>query len=1126
MLQKVIDEGVDGNLNEFFYDASKFYSAMDDDLSEHDGNGFSAFQAVGEINFSPGEKLVVVTADVTGDLTERSGKKAQYEKAKKIIKKYMRYDAGIFVFSDPSGSFRLSLVYGTPDATRIAWSNFRRFTYFVSRDQTNNTFLGRVGGCNFSTLGIIKDAFSVEKVNKEFYKEIAKYYYRLTGKSGYERKLVLPYVREDDDKKYEEFAVRLIGRAIFCWFLKHKKSVNGIPLIPKELLSVSAVQSHQEYYHFILEPLFFELMNKPVKNRKPIAIPESDKIPFLNGGLFEPHGNDYYVNEPNWALKIPDRWFEDFFAVLEQYNFTIDENSTVDADVSVDPEMLGRIFENLLAEVDPTTGETARKATGSYYTPRVIVDYMVEQSLKQYLLTKTTLPEDKLNSLLSYEDASIDLSDGEKNAVVTALKEIKVIDPACGSGAFPMGILHRMLWALEKVDPRLEIWRRQYLSTLDSIVRQTVEKNVKRENWIYIRKLMIIRGSIYGVDIQPIAVEIAKLRCFLSLVVDEMVIDGEENHGVESLPNLEFKFVAANSLLGLPKLETSRKALFDFEDKESIEALARIRDNYFTSYGKYKLKAEQEFIEVQKKMFQFYLQNLKQEQRNLVGTVKKVKIIGKTVTQMLSEWEPFSNKQCEWFDSGWMFGEHGFDIIIANPPYLGEKGHKEIFRQIKRGTLTEYYQGKMDIFYFFFHLSIDLGNAGSQIAFITTNYYPTATGASKLRRDLKKRTIIRKLVNFNELKIFESAQGQHNMLTILSKGQDDNTMAATCITKRKGDAIPQTLQSIIAWQDDQTNYFEVAQKYLYEGDECYIRLTGNSNDSDNPIDTILKKLKEQGTYLKEHCNINAGADITISKITGKHIEHFKGEFKYGDGVFVIDDGEVSGLHLSNTELKIIKPFIKNSDIKKYFVNSSGDKLIYLRWEDNINYFPNIKKHLLRFKEILEDQAKRYEENYPWFALHRPREQWVFETQAKILVPYRCKSNIFGYSTKPLYSSRDVLFITEKDTSTSLKYVLALLNSRLYYFWLYRKGKRKGETLELVWQPLSEIPIKQISRTDQKPFISIADQILTITKDEDYLSNLSKQARVKELERQIDQLVYQLYGLTPEEIAVVEGSSKK
>ncbi len=149
--------------------------------------------------------------------------------------------------------------------------------------------------------------------------------------------------------------------------------------------------------------------------------------------------------------------------MLEQYNFTIDENSTVDADVSVDPEMLGRIFENLLAEVVPETGETARKATGSYYTPRVIVDYMVEQALKQHLLTKTGLPENKLNSILSYEDKRDWLSDDEKNAIVKALKEIKIVDPACGSGAFPIGILHRMLLVLEKVDPSLEIWKRLYL---------------------------------------------------------------------------------------------------------------------------------------------------------------------------------------------------------------------------------------------------------------------------------------------------------------------------------------------------------------------------------------------------------------------------------------------------------------------------------------------------------------------------------------------------------------------------------------------------------------------------------------------------------------------------------------
>ncbi len=566
LLQAVIDRGVEDNLSAFFYDVSKSYSEMEGDLSAYDDEQFTNFQTIGEIVFNPSEKLVVVTAEVLRDLTERSGKKAQYEKAKKILKYYMKYDAGIFVFSDPAGSFRFSLVYGQAEGTKKSWSNFRRFTYFVSRDQTNNTFLRRVGACNFSSLDIIKDAFSVEKVNKEFYKEIAKYYYRLTGKSDYKREMVLPFVAEDDDKKYEEFAVRLIGRIIFCWFLKHKKSASGIPLIPEETLSISAVQTHRDYYHFILEPLFFEVMNRPINERKTVSLPQADKIPFLNGGLFEPHGNDYYVSVPNYALKIPDKWFVDFLSVLEQYNFTIDENSVVDADVSVDPEMLGRIFENLLAEIVPETGETARKATGSYYTPRVIVDYMVEQSLKQYLLTKAALAEDKVNHLLSYEDEPVDLSDTERNAVVTALKEIKVLDPACGSGAFLMGILHRMLLVLEKVDPKLEIWRKQYLDSLDPMVRQTVEKNVSRENWAYIRKLMIIRDSIYGVDIQPIAVEIAKLRCFLSLVVDELVLDSEENRGIEPLPNLEFKFVAANTLIGLP-LKLNARAHLVFQPR-------------------------------------------------------------------------------------------------------------------------------------------------------------------------------------------------------------------------------------------------------------------------------------------------------------------------------------------------------------------------------------------------------------------------------------------------------------------------------------------------------------------------------------------------------------------------------
>lgn len=756
LLEKVVNQGVEGNLNCFFCDVSNNYVELGDDLQSYDDERFTDFQAIGEIVFNPNEKLVVVTAKVQDDLTERSGKKAQYQKAKKILKDYMKYDAGIFVFSDAAGSFRFSLVYGQAQGTKRVFSNFRRFTYFVGRDQTNKTFYDRVGRCDFSSLDVIRDAFSVEKVNKEFYQQIARYYYRLTGKNDFKKELALPSVGEGDERKYEEFAVRLIGRIIFCWFLRHKKSGAGIPLIPREVLSLSAAEGQPDYYHSILEPLFFEVMNRPVKERKPVAVPQAELVPFLNGGLFEPHTSDYYQNAANYALKIPDGWFADFFGVLEQYNFTIDENSTVDADVSVDPEMLGRIFENLLAEVVPETGETARKATGSYYTPRAIVDYMVEQSLKQYLLTRTGLPEDKLDSLLSYEDEDFDLSDAEKEAIVKALKEIKVIDPACGSGAFPMGILHRMLLVLEKVDPRLEIWRRQYLDALDPIVRQVVMKNIRRENWAYIRKLMIIRDCIYGVDIQPIAVEIAKLRCFLSLVVDEIIVDSEENRGIEPLPNLEFKFVAANTLIGLPK--TASQSAFGVT--EMINKLKELRESYLRSYGAEKAQIEKEFRATQQKLFKENVQWA----------------VADTLVKQLTEWDPFSYESCGWFDPGWMFGVNdGFDVAIGNPPYLESRSPKfsqqlkdAILAAVKRRWegLSNYFTRGADLLVYFIETSLNLIKPTGSVVLISQNAWLDTLYGKEVQQFLMKTTDVL-LIADSDYKYFDSREGP-NINTVIS----------------------------------------------------------------------------------------------------------------------------------------------------------------------------------------------------------------------------------------------------------------------------------------------------------------------------------------------------------------------
>jgi hypothetical protein len=1027
LLEKVVNQGVDGNLNSFFCDVSNSYVELGDDLTAYDDERFANFRAIGEIVFNPNEKLVVVTARVLGDLTERSGKKAQYEKAKKILKDFMKYDAGIFVFSDAAGSFRFSLVYGQAQGTKRVFSNFRRFTYFVSRDQTNKTFYDRVGKCDFASLDVIKDAFSVEKVNKEFYQQIARYYYRLTGKNGYKKELVLPSVGEGDERKYEEFAVRLIGRIIFCWFLRHKKSSGGIPLIPREVLSLGAAENHRDYYHSILEPLFFEVMNRPVKERKPVAVPQAGLIPFLNGGLFEPHRNDYYEKAPNYALKIPDRWFADFFSVLEQYNFTIDENSTVDADVSVDPEMLGRIFENLLAEVVPETGETARKATGSYYTPRAIVDYMVEQSLKQYLLTKTSLPEHKLDSLLSYEDSEIDLSDAERNAVVTALKEIKVIDPACGSGAFPMGILHRMLLVLEKVDPRLEIWKRLYLGSYHPVMRRIIEDKLRKGNEQYIRKLTIIQDSIYGVDIQPIAVEIAKLRCFLSLVVDEIVLDSEENRGIEPLPNLEFKFVAANTLIGLPPRKEEQGG---FGSSKAIEKLKELRGRYLRVYGKEKAEIEKEFRDTQRKLLE----------ESLVWKSNNSALL--EVAQKLTEWDPFSYESCGWFDPGWMFGvEDGFDIVIANPPWGIDLGVVELSNLRKLSGVNKAFDSS-EAFVF-------VGNNFLTENGVLTYIVPKSIIFANDWRFSRNHILGKQLRCLGDCGISFEAVNLESVVIAFRKiaySEDKNNVEIVRFEPVKRFSSYKELKRLQAI--DQYMMIKSGVLILSEMDEVTQR--------------ILRTIQKQA-FLE---------DIPREVFRGMYIS---------DSVKASISGKGKYLFVN-----------KVPDVSMYAIN----KVIRI----------DLSKHLECYKDIINKLS---------------RDRVVIKVM-------RGNRLTCAFAPKTILTTEKLVNLVLKDSNFSLFYVLALLNSKLCSFYLNKVVFSDiTETSRVMDDPyLKKCPVPKIALTQQHPFIELVGRILAITSDSDYPSNPAKQARVKELQNQIDRLVYELYGLTEEEIGVVEGTFKK
>ena len=461
-----------------------------------------------------------------------------------------------------------------------------------------------------------------------------------------------------------------------------------------------------------------------------------------------------------------------------------------------------------------------------------------------------------------------------------------------------------------------------------------------------------------------------------------------------------------------------------------------------------------------------------------------------------------------------VFRQGGFDVIIGNPPYIGEKGHKEIFIDIRAGELAEFYKGKMDIFYFFFHLALNIAKESGVIGFITTNYYLTATGGNMLRQDMKSRSIVRQIINLGELKIFESALGQHNIITILQKGHDEDAQAKVCVTTKEGIANESVLHNIINGKDQESSCSEIAQKDLYDGEDNYIRLGGNAKGSNDPTQKILEKMQKETASLGSICNVNQGIVTGADKVSRKHLSKYTIEAELGQGIYVLSDGEVNNLKLNKQEKEILKPWYKNSDVHRWKTNSETTERLILADKRLLNLEGNTAKNYLgKFKKILDDSTS----NSPY--IHRPRD--IKFDKPKIVVPQRSMRNTFGYNEIPWYAASDVYFITQQDKSVSLKYILALLNSKLYYFWLYHRGKRKGKMLEFVQTPLSEVPIQKISENEQNRFILSADRILDIVNQDNYLGSPEKQRKVQEYEKKIDEEVYKLYGLTQEEINIVE-----
>lgn len=623
----------------------------------------------------------------------------------------------------------------------------KRFTYVLGDNETVRTAVKRFEVLFLSDkkLQDIRDAFSIERVTKEFFDQIAQLFAHLTGgerKVGSKLvhfKSLLKLPGSNDKKNLQEFAVRLIGRIVFCWFLNKKVSINGIPLIPSEVLSLDSVKKNNNYYHSILEVLFFEALNTRIEERKKNISDIYKDVPFLNGGLFEPNDDDYYKPSLINSLIIPDSWFVELFTVLENFNFTIDENTSIDIELSVDPEMLGRIFENLLAEINPETGESARKSTGSYYTPREIVEYMVDESLKLYLNNKTGIEDIKLDKLVSYSSEENGITKLEKVKILQSIDNVKILDPACGSGAFPIGALQKMLLILQKIDPNSELWFEKMVSGIEDItLKNQIKQKFESENLNFVRKFGLIQKCIYGVDIQTIAVELSKLRCFLTLVVDEEIDDKKPNRGIIPLPNLEFKFVAANALIGLEE-ESNKISLFD--ESEEITKLEELRNEYFIASGTRKEEIIKHFIKVQKNISSIISQRREHSGRSL----------------QLANWEPFTHSSSSWFSPKWMFGiGDGFGIIIGNPPYINIKNQDDVIKKFIRSNYS--FSIGADIYVAFMERSINLLTKYGLLYFIVPNKFFGADYGSNFRKFIQNKNVqVSTIWDLKDEKVFKNA---------------------------------------------------------------------------------------------------------------------------------------------------------------------------------------------------------------------------------------------------------------------------------------------------------------------------------------------------------------------------------
>lgn len=1038
-----------------------------------------------------------------------------------------------FVPEDNDATYRFSFIEISlnidEENSRISrsYSNPRRYSYLLGEGisyYTPNKYLNEKGR-------VVNDEdlhkrFSVEVLTNDFYGELSDWY------AWAIKQIKFPNDIEDktDDEKYNnESAIRLITRLMFVWFLKQRH------LIPEEFFDEKFIAENllkdfdphkteglfkqksleSKYYKAILQNLFFAMLNRPIceegskelkgrrfrksegdyninylmryeeyfKNTQLFVDLANKTVPFLNGGLFDclddKDKGKYYDcftdrKAVNKYLIFPDFLFfgeeagknidlSEFYGdkkkkkvsargiidILKRYNFTVEENTPFDKEVSLDPELLGKVFENLLAAYNPETQTTARKQTGSFYTPREIVQYMVDESLVAHL--KRTVGEDletEYRKLLQYTDEPFELNEEQRHAIMQSLYNCKILDPACGSGAFPMGILQQMVHILQRIDPDNTNWKEMMLNLAVGETKEAFMSNISEERLEllkdiehsfdeninrpdYARKLYLIENCIYGVDIQPIAIQISKLRFFISLVVDQKTNDNPtDNFGIRPLPNLEAKFVAANTLIGLDKIDTS---LFDTDEvKEKEEEMKEARHKIF---GAKTVKTKRK-----------YRQRIAEIRQELSALLEESGAVGNDGAKQLNSWDMFDqNASSPFFDPEWMFGvKDGFDIVIGNPPYgVSIKGdyRKKVVDHL--GNVPDY-----EIYYYFIQEAERIVLENGILSYIIPNTYLFNTFAKKYRESILEKWKIIEILDCTKFPIFEKAVVRNTINTWQKRSGGNNSVGYRRTT----------------------NIFSfdglVSQERVFMSKDGIMAMNQNWGLAfclNNETIEIIRKISNCNNTIKEIFPLISQGLIAYDKYQGQSEEIIKKRAYHFTSYH-------SGL----------KQWLWGEDVTRYAVKWNN--------KEYIDYCDGIAN---------------------------PRNP-VFFTGKRLLVREITNPSIFAAVTdKELYNDPAIIIIKDNPTF-SLYSLLAILNSKLATFYHFNHSPKatKGAFPKILVQDIKDFPLPIMSEETITILDRLVDRILQAKEQ-------SLSANTTDWENQIDKLVYRLYGLSYDEVLIVD-----